>query len=126
VIFLDVEDLLYIATRAVGGPVEVRDIGLLEAAAARPRASAFGSYAYPSVHLQAAALVHSVVRNHALIDGNKRLGLAALLAFYGLNGYRLTMTNDAAYEFIVDIASGALDEVPDIAQRLAQATSPDA
>ena len=74
-IYLDVEDLLYIAERAVGGVVAVRDLGLLEAAAARPQASAFGEVAYPSLHAQAAALLHSIVGNHALVDGNKRLGL---------------------------------------------------
>jgi len=84
VIFLDVEDLLHIAERATGAPVEVRDIGLLEAAAARPRASAFGADAYPTLHHKAAALLHSIVKNHALVDGNKRLGLAAVIAFYGL------------------------------------------
>jgi death-on-curing protein len=124
-IYLDVEDLLYIAERAVGGPVSVRDVGLLEAAAARPRASAFGEPAYPSLHGQAAALLHSIVHNHALVDGNKRLGLAAVLAFYGLNGYRLTMTNDEAYEFVVAIAAGELDDLGAIADRLAAAAAAD-
>jgi death on curing protein len=118
VIFLDVEDLLYIAERATGAPVEVRDIGLLESAAARPRASAFGSDAYPTLHDKAAALLHSVVRNHALVDGNKRLGLAAAIAFYGLNGRRLTMTNDQAYDFVIAVASGESEDVTEIAQRL--------
>jgi death-on-curing protein len=121
VIYLDVEDLLYIAERAVGGPVSVRDVGLLEAASARPRASAFGQPAYPSLHAQAAALLHSILRNHSLVDGNKRLGLAAVLAFYGLNGYRLTMTNDEAYEFIMAIAAGELDDLAAIADRLGDA-----
>ena len=117
-IYLDVEDLLYIAERATGASVELRDVGLLEAAAARPQASAFGSEAYATIHEKAAALLHSVVRNHALVDGNKRLGLAAVIAFYGLNGWRLTMTNDDAYDFVISIASGALDDVALIAQRL--------
>ena len=71
-ILLDVEDLLYIAERATGAPVEVRDIGLLESAATRPGASAFGADAYPTLHDKAAALLHSIVRNHALADGNNR------------------------------------------------------
>jgi len=99
-------------------PVELRDVGLLEAAAARPQASAFGTDAYVTVHEKAAALLHSVVRNHALVDGNKRLGLAAVIAFYGLNGWRLTMSNDDAYDFVMSVASGALDDVAPIAQRL--------
>jgi death-on-curing protein len=122
VIFLDVEDLLYIAERATGGRVDVRDIGLLESAAARPRGSVFGADAYPTLHDKAAALLHSVVRNHALVDGNKRLGLAAVIAFYGLNGRRLTMTNDEAYDVVIAVAAGELDDVPSIAQRLESAS----
>jgi death-on-curing protein len=122
VIYLDLEDLLYIAERATGAPVELRDAGLLEAAAARPQASAFGTDAYVTIHEKAAALLHSVARNHALVDGNKRLGLAAVIATYGLNGWRLTMTNDEAYEFVMAIASGALDDVTLIAQRLESST----
>lgn len=121
-IYLELEDLLYIAERATGAPVELRDAGLLEAAAARPQASAFGTDAYVTVHEKAAALLHSVVRNHALVDGNKRLGLAAVIAFYGLNGWRLTMTNDEAYDFVMSIASGELDDVPPIAQHLQSGT----
>ena len=117
-IFLDIEDLLYIAERATGAPVEVRDIGLLESAAARPRSSAFGADAYPTVHDKVAALLHSIVRNHALVDGNKRLGLAAVIAFYGLNGRRLRMTNDDAYDFVMAVASGEVVEIDEIAQRL--------
>jgi death on curing protein len=118
VIHLDVEDLLHSAERATGSPVEIRDIGLLESAAARPRASAFGADAYPTLHDKAAALVQSIVRNHALVDGNKRLGLAAVIAFYGVNGRRLTLTNDEAYELVMSAATGDIDDVTVIAQRL--------
>jgi death-on-curing protein len=122
VIFLDVEDLLYVAERATGAPVLVRDIGLLESAASRPRASAFGADAYPTVHDKAAALLHAIVRNHALVDGNKRLGLGAVIAFYGLNGYRLTLTNDAAYDVVYAVATGELDGVAQIAGLLSAGT----
>jgi death-on-curing protein len=122
VIFLDVDDLLYIAERATGGSVEIRDVGLLESAAARPRAFAFGADAYPTLHEKAAALLHSIVRNHALVDGNKRLGLTAIIAFYGVNGRRLTMTNDEAYEFVMAVAAGQIDDVGDIARRLESAS----
>ena len=116
-IFLEIEELLHIAERILPS-VEVRDLGLLEAAVARPQASAFGSEAYPSVHHKAAALLHSVVRGHALVDGNKRLGLAAVIGFYGMNGVRLTFTNDEAYELIMAIAAGHLDDVAAIAEQL--------
>jgi death-on-curing protein len=119
VIYLSYPDLLYIGQRALGVDPPVRDQGLLESALARPRASAFGADAYPSLNEKAAALTHSLARNHGLIDGNKRLSLAALIAFLGVNGRRLTWSNDEAYEFIMDVASGRLDDVPAIAKRIA-------
>jgi death on curing protein len=123
VIHLDLDDLLHIARRTLG-EFEVRDIGLLESAAARPRSTAFGEDAYPSLHAKAAALLHSIARNHPLVDGNKRLSLAATIAFYGLNGMRLTLSNDEAYELVMAIASGELDDVEPIAERLAASTAP--
>ena len=113
-IYLDVEDLLHIAARTLSS-VEIRDLGLLEAAAARPQASAFGEDAYLSVLEKAVSLIHSVARNHALVDGNKRLALASGIAFLAINGVRLTMSNDEAYELIISIATGHLDDVQDIA-----------
>ena len=123
-IYLTLPELVYIAERAMGGKVAIRDIGLLEAAAARPRATAFGEDAYPDLHGKAAALLHSLARNHALVDGNKRLALGALIAFYGMNGRRLTLTNDAAYEFIMQLAAGELDSVGEIALILENSTAP--
>jgi death-on-curing protein len=123
VIHLDLDDLLHVARRTLGD-VDFRDIGLLESAAARPRSTAFGEDAYPSVHDKAAALLHSVARNHPLVDGNKRLSLASTIAFYGLNGMRLTLSNDEAYEFVMAIASGQLDDVEPIAERLREDTAP--
>lgn len=118
-IFLDLDDLLHVAQRVLGQAAEVRDRGLLESALARPRAAAFGASAYPDLDHMAAALLHSLARNHALVDGNKRLALGALLAFYGVNGGRLTLSEDAAYELVIDVATGALDDVPSIARVLA-------
>ena len=68
---------------------------------------------------KSAALLHSLARNHALVDGNKRLALAATIAFYGLNWMRLTLTNEDAYWLIIDVASGRLDDVEAIAVVLA-------
>lgn len=120
---LDTADLLHIAERVLGAPPELRDLGLLESAAARPFASAFGEDAYPDLETKAAALLHSVARNHALVDGNKRLALASTIAFLGLNGRRLTWTNDEAYDFVVAVASAQLDEVSVIAEGLRAATT---
>ncbi len=122
-IFLTLPELLRIAERTLGD-YAVRDYGLLEAALARPRATAFGKDAYPGLDAKAAALLHSIARNHALIDGSKRLALAALIAFYGLNGRRLTLTNDGAYELVMSVAAGQLDTVDDIAAILQHATEP--
>ena len=121
-IYLALPELLHIAERAIGGEPQVRDHGLLESAAARPQATAFGDDAYPSLDAKAAALLHSLARNDALFDGNKRLALAAVIAFYGVNGRRLTLTNDEAYDLVIDVAAGHLDSVTDIAARLRTAT----
>ena len=123
-IYLTLPELLHIAGRVLGPDFAVRDYGLLDAALARPQATAFGKDAYPDLDAKAAALLHSIARNHALIDGNKRLALAALIAFYGLNGCRLTLTNDAAYDLVISVASGQLDTVEEIAAALRPATSP--
>jgi death-on-curing protein len=124
VIYLTLPELLHIAERTLGGEPQVRDYGLLESAAARPEATAFGGDVYPDLDAKAAALLHSLARNHALVDGNKRLGLAAVIAFYGVNGRRLTLTNDQAYDLVIDVAAGHLTSVDDIAARLRTATEP--
>lgn len=80
-IFLDLDALMHVAQRTLGTEPDVRDLGLLESALARPQASAFGQDAYGDIHEKAAALLHSLARNHALIDGNKRLALGATIAF---------------------------------------------
>jgi death-on-curing protein len=124
VIYLTLSELLHVAERTLGPDVPVRDHGLLEAALARPQATAFGADAYASLEEKAAALLHSLARNHALVDGNKRLALAGTIAFLGVNGRRLTLTNDEAYALIMDVASGQLEDVPDIAARLRQGSEP--
>jgi death-on-curing protein len=124
VIYLTLPELLHIADRTLGPGYAVRDYGLLEAALARPQATAFGKDAYPDLDAKAAALLHSIARNHALIDGNKRLALAAVITFYGLNGRRLTLANDEAYNLVISVAAGQLDNVDDIAAVLQHATQP--
>ena len=113
--YLDLEDLLGLV-RALGtGPV--RDIGLLDSAAARPRSAAFGEDAYGSLSLKAAALLHSLVGNHTLVDGNKRLGWLATVVFLDLNGHVPDLDDDDAFTLVMDVAAGAVD-VEDIAARL--------
>ena len=90
----------------------------MEAASARPRTSAFGRDAYPDLYAKAAALLHSLAKNHGLVDGNKRLALAAVIAFLGINGERLRMSQDEAYELVTAVAAGEIDELQQIADRL--------
>jgi death on curing protein len=122
--FLDLDDLLVIATDAIGSPPLVRDYGLLEAALARPAATVFGSDAYPTIHTKAAALLHSLAANHALVDGNKRLALLATYVFLDLNGHELNATQDAAYSLVISVADGTLSDVEKIAERLAAWSRP--
>jgi death on curing protein len=117
--YLDLDDLVASTDIALGHGPDVRDWGLLEAALARPQASVFGEDAYPSLDEKAAALLHSLVTGHALVDGNKRLGLVAVLLFYGMNGCDLTASEDERVELIVAVADGRLDSVEKIAERLA-------
>jgi death on curing protein len=115
---LTVEQALRIGRAAVGGPLEVRDVGLLESAVHRPRASVLGQDAYPDVLTKAAALLHSLARNHPLVDGNKRLAWLATYVFCAKNGIELDPDDDAAYELVVAVAAGSLDEVGAIAEVL--------
>src|SRR5262249_41237459 len=94
------------------------DSGLLGSALARPRASVAGRDAYPNIDEKLAALLLSLCRNHGLVDGNNRLALAATIAFYGMNGHRLTMSNDQAYDLVSGIAAGGPDDVQTTAQIL--------
>jgi death-on-curing protein len=110
--YLSVEDLLEIAVGIIGD-VGIRDHGLLASAAGRPQSSAFGEDAYPTFAGKAAALMHSLARNHALVDGNKRLAWAATRVFCLLNGSDLAFSIDDAEQFVLAIARGELD-VPDI------------
>lgn len=117
-IYLTLDELLVIAARVIDGEVALRDAGLLESAAARPQTTVFGADAYPDLHSKSAALLISICKNHALVDGNKRLALAATIVMLGVNGWVLTMTNDEAYDLVIAVASGDLNEVPEVADRL--------
>ena len=114
-IYHDVDDLLRLAAVVLGGDPAVRDLGLLESAVTRPQASYSGAELYPTTSLKAAALMHSIAKNHALVDGNKRLALSDLLTFLWMNGRRLTMTNDEAFLFTKQVAAGELDSAEAIA-----------
>lgn len=105
--FLELEDLVVLMRRLGAGPVH--DVGLLEAACARPRASVFGADAYPTLAGKAAALLHSIVANHALVDGNERLGWLATVVFLDVNGRDVTLDDEGAFRLVMDVAEGTLD-----------------
>jgi len=118
--YLELDDLLAAADAAVDGRAEVRDVGLLQAAAARPQATAFGEEAYPGLDAKAAALLQSIVAGHSLADGNKRLGWLAVRLFYLMNGLDIHPPADEAFALIVAIAGGELRDVSAIAEILAR------
>jgi death on curing protein len=106
--YLDVEDLVDLARMLLGDPPPIRDMGLLGSAAARPQTTAFGEDAYPDIWTKAAALLQSVVKNHPLIDGNKRLGWLSAAVFLELNDVAIHRApNDDVYEFVMGIAAGS-------------------
>ncbi|SDX76431.1 death on curing protein [Amycolatopsis xylanica] len=104
--YLTLDDLLTLASDL--GVSKVRDLGLLDAAAHRPQSSLMGQDAYPAIHEKAAVLLESIVRNHPLIDGNKRLSWMAMFVFYGLNGLDVDAPEDDAYDFVIAMATGSM------------------
>ena len=113
--YLSIEDLLTLASDLGVGPV--KDIGLLDAAAHRPQVELYGEQAYPDLDTKAAVLLESIVRNHALVDGNKRLGWLATVVFYGINDVTLDAPDDDAYELVMALARSE-PSVEDIASAL--------
>ena len=113
--YLDIEDAVALIRMLNVGPI--RDVGLLDSAINRPRSSAFGEDAYPTLTLKAAALLHSVTNNHALVDGNKRIGWLCVAVFCDVNGTSVDLTDDEAFHLVWDVASSSID-VPAIAERL--------
>lgn len=117
--YLSVAQALRIARAATGGPVELRDFGLLESALHRPRASVSGEDAYPDAFHKAGALLHSLTTNHPLVDGNERLGWLATVVFLAKNAVVLEPDDDDAYDLVIAVATGEIRDVDRIAARLA-------
>lgn len=118
--FLDRDDVLVAGAFALGHACEVGDYGLLDAAVARPQATVFGVDAYPDLYAKAAALLQSLARNHALVDGNKRTAWASAWTFLYLNGIELSpdFDVDAAEAFMNDVAQRGELPIEDIAAPL--------
>jgi death on curing protein len=122
--YLELEDLVDLARTLLGDPPPIRDIGLLGSAAARPQTTAFGRDAYPDVITKAAALLQSTVINHALVDGNKRLGWVATAVFLELNGVNAARaTNADVYDLVIWVASRNPD-LDEIVVRLSRVVGP--
>ncbi|PSL54306.1 death-on-curing protein [Saccharothrix carnea] len=119
--YLTLEDLLALADDL--GVPKVRDLGLLDSAAHRPRSSLMGQDAYGSLDEKAAVLMESILRNHPLVDGNKRLGWMSAFVFYGLNGFDLDAPEDDAYDLVIALATGAI-HYAEAAERLGSWTRP--
>lgn len=114
--YLDFHDVVEIAAEIIPG-MQVRDEGLIKSAVDRPRTTVFGNDAYPTFDEKAAALMHSLARNHPLIDGNKRIAWAATRTFCLLNSRDINLMVNDAEELILQIARGKVD-VKEIAIRL--------
>jgi len=116
--FLDLDDLIDLARLLLGESPPIRDVGLLASAVARPQATVGGEDAYPTMWLKAAALLQSVVGNHALVDGNKRLGWLSVAVFLEINDESVAAaSNDDVYELVMEVAQAG-PELDDIADRL--------
>ena len=114
--YLDFHDLLLICDEIIPG-YQIRDKGLLLSALERPQTQLYGVELYPVFELKAAALMHSIARNHALIDGNKRLAWSAMRVFCLMNRRDVVLTVSQAEKLTVAVAAGKY-EVDQIAPRL--------
>jgi death-on-curing protein len=121
--FLDVDDVVGLATALLGDRAPIRDIGLLGSAVARPQTTAFGEDAYPDIWTKAAALLHSIVKNDALVDGNKRLGWLATAVFLEINSIEISgASNGDVYDLVIHVAAGepTVDAIADRLRQLAR------
>ena len=94
---------------ATGGSIGIRDEGMLDSALSNPFQSFAGEELYPSVQAKAARLCYGLVKNHPMVDGNKRIGAHVMLVFLMLNGYELSYTQQELSQIILDLASGSLN-----------------
>lgn len=116
--YLTVADLLKVNAAVLGGqPPAIRDAGLVAAAVARPAATLFGEDAYPDLAGKVAAMMHSIVRSHPFLDGNKRTGWVAARLMTRLNGHAIALSENEAFDLVVELAT-ADTEVPALAKRL--------
>lgn len=110
-VFLSVQQVLFLHMRLIdetGGSFGIRDLGLLESALARLQAVFAGAELYPRLVDKAAALMHSIILNYPMVDGNKQLGVAAAAIFLQINGLPLTASNERLEAFTLRVAKGGV------------------
>jgi len=111
--FVPKADVLAIHQRQIerfGGLDGIRDEGLLDSALAQPQATFFGELLHPNICTQAAAYLYHLAKNHPFLDGNKRTAFATTIAFLRMNGYELSMSEEAAYNMVIQVAQGQISK----------------
>jgi death on curing protein len=121
--YLDASDLLVLAAAVTGGDLVVRDLGLLDAAAHRPRATVLGVQAYDTLWLKSAALLDSIVCTRPLAEGNWRLGWVAAVTLCDINGWWIDADEDEALDLVRDVGRGTVG-IPELAARLEEWAHP--
>ncbi|AFY85848.1 type II toxin-antitoxin system death-on-curing family toxin [Chroococcidiopsis thermalis] len=111
--FLELNDILIIhqiLLEQFGGLPGIRDEGLLEFAIFQPKATFFGELLHPTIHVQAAAYLYHIAKNHPFLDGNKRTAFGAMEAFLRLNGCNLSFSDEQAYQIVLQVAQGEISK----------------
>ena len=124
-LFLTLEKVLELhqdQLNVYGGSSGIRDMGLLQSAVAMPQASFGGEYLHEDLFAMAAAYLYHLVQNHPFVDGNKRIGLLAMLAFLKNEQFEVDVPEDILYNFIIDISTSKAD-YDNIVTRLKEFTS---
>ena len=117
--FIEKEMVLAIHTRQLakfGGTPGLRDAGLLDSALAQPQATFSSELLHPTIAEQAAAYLYHLAMNHPFVDGNKRTAFAVMDTFLRVNGYSLTLTDEQAYDLVLQVVERKLDKAGLIAE----------
>ena len=109
---LSKEQILLLHTQLIeefGGTDGVRDYNLLDSALETPFQSFAGEELYPTIQAKAARLGYGLIKNHTMLDGNKRIGAHAMLVFLALNGIEMKYTQKELYETVLSVAAGSME-----------------
>ncbi|KJH70575.1 death-on-curing protein [Aliterella atlantica CENA595] len=106
----DILEIHQILIDRLGGMSGIRDEGLLKSALSQPQATFFGELLHPTIHEQAAAYLYHIAKNHPFLDGNKRTAYGAMEAFLRLNGYNINLSDEQAYNMVMQVAQGEMSK----------------